>query len=258
MTRPSSRALALGILGIESAAASTVSGALERHVRRGALRALIAVAALACAASIVACGGSPDAVQPTARQSTAQTPVVSMAEDAPVTLAGAQPGMASIGCPTLTQAAAPPSRKDAITPEAAAHAAARAREKVRQRTAEEQAALAAVTTFNALWGEDGRARTSLPEDRPADPAARWSGERYATRAQLALQELAAAPYTMVIDADDEAAARQAFELADTMQAHGASKQHLGLFVRSRQPALAARLAERLTREQGWANVFVVY
>jgi hypothetical protein len=30
-----------------------------------------------------------------------------------------------------------------------------------------------------------------------------------------------------------------------------------VFVRPRNPAQAARLAERLTHEQGWANVFVV-
>ncbi|MBI5716851.1 MAG: hypothetical protein HZC37_04095 [Burkholderiales bacterium] len=109
----------------------------------------------------------------------------------------------------------------------------------------------------SLWGAEGRAKGTLPEDRPAYTAAKWSSQRYATRAQLAAEELIAGPYTLVIDADDEAAVESGLQYADAVHTFAGGRELLGIFVRSRQPALAARLAERLTHEQGWANVFVV-
>lgn len=108
-----------------------------------------------------------------------------------------------------------------------------------------------------LWDAEGRPKTTLPEDRPADSAAHWSGQRYATHAQLAHDELHMAPLTLVIDADDEAAVAGAMSLGEQLAAYGSDKSRLALFVRSKKPALAARLAEQLTA-QGWANVFVVF
>jgi hypothetical protein len=107
-----------------------------------------------------------------------------------------------------------------------------------------------------LWSADGRPLAS-PSHPAARSAAQWSGQRYATREQLAAEELLAAPYTIVIDADDEAAVESGLHLADTVHTYAGGKTTLGVFVRSRNPAQAARLAERLTHEQGWANVFVV-
>jgi hypothetical protein len=108
-----------------------------------------------------------------------------------------------------------------------------------------------------LWRADGLAITTPVEARPADPAARWSAERYASREQLAYEQLTAGPYTVVLDADDDVALEEALEAAKLLRAFRADSARLGVFVRSRQPALAARLAERLSREQGWLNVFVV-
>jgi len=109
----------------------------------------------------------------------------------------------------------------------------------------------------ALWSADGRSRTTPVAQRPADSAAHWPGQRYATQAQLERELLIALPFTMVIDADDEGAVESAMALGETLQTFGSDKTLLALFVRSRHPALAARLAERLTREQGWANVWVL-
>jgi hypothetical protein len=114
---------------------------------------------------------------------------------------------------------------------------------------------------NPLWHADGRARTTLPQDWPADPAAYWSGQRYATRAQLEHELTVAAPYSLVIDVDidvsGDAAIALALQHAETAHAFGGGKQQLGVFVRSPHAALAAHVAERLSTEQGWAHVFVV-
>ena len=108
-----------------------------------------------------------------------------------------------------------------------------------------------------LWRADGLALTTPAAARPQDPAARWSAERYASREQLAFEQLTAAPYTVIFDVDDEAAIEAALEAAARLREFSADSARLGVFVRSRQPALAVRLAERLTRELGWLNVFVV-
>lgn len=81
--------------------------------------------------------------------------------------------------------------------------------------------------------------------------------RYATRERVAYEELVAGPYTLVIDADDEAAVESGMQLAETVHTYTGGKTLLGIFVRSRDLALAVRLAERLTQEQGWEHVFVV-
>ena len=98
---------------------------------------------------------------------------------------------------------------------------------------------------NELWDANGR--TASKGLRP----------RHATREQLATEELVAAPYTLVIDADDDAAVESGLQLAETAHTFAGGKALLGVFVRSRHPALAARLAERLSFEQGWDHVFVV-
>ena len=110
-----------------------------------------------------------------------------------------------------------------------------------------------------LWGADGLALATPAEARPRDPAAHWSAERYATREQLALERLTAAPYTVILEANDEDAIETALAAAGRLRAFSPdAPRRLGLFVRSGQTALATQLAERLTREQGWLNVFVVY
>jgi hypothetical protein len=125
------------------------------------------------------------------------------------------------------------------------------------RATESQPASSHSSTVSApLWSPNGRAMTS-PTSPSARSSAQWSGQRYATREQLAHEELVAGPYTLVIDADDEAAVESGLQLADIVHTHAGGKATFGVFVRSRHPALAARLAERLTLEQGWANVFVV-
>jgi len=98
---------------------------------------------------------------------------------------------------------------------------------------------------NELWDANGRT------------VSKGLGPRHATREQLATEELVAAPYTLVIDADDEAAVESGLQLAETAHTFAGGKALLGVFVRSRHPALAARLAERLSFEQGWDHVFVV-
>jgi hypothetical protein len=121
--------------------------------------------------------------------------------------------------------------------------------------AETPSSAAATTSALSLWGADGRPRAAAdPAASTADPE---SGQRYATREQLAFEENVVAPYTLIIDADDEAAVASGLQLADTVHAHAGGKTLLGVFVRSPQPALAERLAARLAREQGWEHVFVV-
>ena len=54
-----------------------------------------------------------------------------------------------------------------------------------------------------------------------------------------------------------AAVESGLQLAETAHTFAGGKTLMGVFVRSRHPALAARLAERLSFEQGWDHVFVV-
>ena len=81
--------------------------------------------------------------------------------------------------------------------------------------------------------------------------------RHATPGRVAIEERVASPYTLVIDADDEAAVVSGLRLADTVHTFVGGKSQMGVFVRSREPVLAERLAERLMLEQGWEHVFVV-
>src|SRR5512134_2908931 len=94
-------------------------------------------------------------------------------------------------------------------------------------------------------------------ERAGATIAQQTARRYVSREQLAQEELLAAPYTLVIDADDEAALASGLQLAETVHTFAGSKTQLGIFVRSRDTALAERLADRLTLEQGWQHVFVV-
>jgi hypothetical protein len=110
---------------------------------------------------------------------------------------------------------------------------------------------------NGMWGADGHATDQPGTDRSTGIAAQRSGPRHVSREQLVTEELVAGPYTLVIDADDEAAVDSGLQLAEAVHTFAGGKTLLGVFVRSRHPALAARLAERLTFEQGWAHVFIV-
>jgi hypothetical protein len=194
-------------------------------LRHGATWALASLLSLACVLLIAACGGGGGPPHDGAAESS----TASISPDVPVRASTDDPEWAP--GETSTASVAPP-------PTAAAAAAPR-------------------KPISELWNADGRARITLPEDWPADTAAHWSGQRYATRTQLDHEMTTVAPYTLVIDADDEAALETALQYAEAVNTFAGGKDLLGVFVRSRQPALAARLAERLTAEQGWAHVFVV-
>lgn len=190
----------------------------------GAGWVLASLLSLACLLLIAACGGGADS----SRAIDADDSLASISPDVPVRVSTVDPEWAP---------GEMPANSAAIT-SATVVAAAR-------------------KPISELWSADGRARITLPEDWPADTVAYWSGQRYATRAQLDHELTTASPYTLVIDADDEAAVETGLQYADTVHAFAGGKALLRVFVRSRQPALAARLAERLTAEQGWAHVFVV-
>lgn len=208
-----------------SCAATTAPHLRGRSSRcSGAGLVLASLLSLACLVLIAACGGGADS---------------SRAIDADHSLAWIRPDV-----PVRVSTAAPEWAPDEMPAESAPITSTKV-------------VAAARKPISELWSADGRARITLPEDWPADTAAHWSGQRYATRAQLDHELITAAPYTLVIDADDEAAVETGLQYADTVNAFAGGKALLGVFVRSRQPALAARLAERLTAEQGWANVFVV-
>lgn len=111
----------------------------------------------------------------------------------------------------------------------------------------------------ALWDDSGQPLPTAAEDRPADAAAAWSGQRYATRAQLAHEELILSPFTVVLEVPNADAVGGALLLADQVRGyHSGATEHLGLFVRAASAADAARVANRLVAEQGWKNVFVVH
>lgn len=109
-------------------------------------------------------------------------------------------------------------------------------------------------------GDPAAAAHLMPMSAAAAPVAAATQRRalrYATPERVALEELVAAPYTLVIDADDEAAVASGLQLADAVQTYAGGKAQIAVFARSRQQALAERLAERLAAEQGWDHVFVV-
>lgn len=111
----------------------------------------------------------------------------------------------------------------------------------------------------ALWDASGQPLPTEAEDRPADPAAAWSGQRYATRAQLAHEELIASPYTVVVEVPNANAVDGALLLAEQVRVyHSGATERLGLFVRAASAADGARVANRLATEQGWKSVFVVH
>ena len=125
-------------------------------------------------------------------------------------------------------------------------------------------ALAASVQLVACGGGDPAAAAHpVPMSTTATPAPAAAAAqqrpalRHATPERVAIEELIAAPYTLVIDADDEAGVDSGLQLADTVHTFAGGKSEIGVFVRSREPALAERLAERLVREQGWHHVFVV-
>jgi hypothetical protein len=125
-------------------------------------------------------------------------------------------------------------------------------------------ALAGSLQLAACGGGDPAAAAHLmPMTPTATPAATAAATpqrpalRHATPERVAIEELVAAPYTLVIDADDEAAVASGLRLADTVHTFAGGKSQMGVFVRSREPALAERLAVRLMLEQGWEHVFVV-
>jgi hypothetical protein len=212
------------------AVTSTPASPSHRHGRRrGAAWLLISLLAGASVVLISACGGEADGP----RDADAESAAAAGSPEAPTHASTHDPDWApgeTTGASTARSAGA---------------------------TAATPGAPAAHKPLRELWTADGRARITLPEDWPADLAARWSGQRYATRAQLERELIEVLPYTLVIDADDENALHTGLQCAETVSTFAGGKDTVGVFVRSRHPAIAARLAERLVAEQGWINVFVV-
>ena len=93
-----------------------------------------------------------------------------------------------------------------------------------------------------LWDASGQPLPTAPEDRPADPAAAWSGQRYATRAQLAHEELIASTQTVVIEVPNANAVDRALQAAEQLRTyHSGSTKRLGVFVRAMSAADADEL-----------------
>jgi hypothetical protein len=117
--------------------------------------------------------------------------------------------------------------------------------------------------LTACGGGDPSATDTTAAPGPAIASTTGSGmarrpaPRHATLDQLAMEELLVAPYTLVLDIDDEAAAASALQHVEAVRAFGGNPSQLGIFVRSPHAALADRLATHLAIEQGFHRVFVV-
>ncbi|MBK7063330.1 MAG: hypothetical protein IPI03_03745 [Rubrivivax sp.] len=106
-----------------------------------------------------------------------------------------------------------------------------------------------------LWDASGQPLPTAPEDRPADPAAAWSGQRYATRAQLAHEELIASTQTVVIEVPNANAVDRALQAAEQLRTyHSGSTKRLGVFVRAMSAADADELDQRLRGDVVWIAV----
>jgi hypothetical protein len=108
-----------------------------------------------------------------------------------------------------------------------------------------------------LWRADGLALNTPPAARPSDPRRPLVGRALRDARAAGVRAATGRTVHVVLEVDDEAAVDAALYAAARLREFNADSARLGVFVRSRQPAMAARLAERLTREQGWLNVFVV-
>lgn len=107
-----------------------------------------------------------------------------------------------------------------------------------------------------LFDERGRAHLSPSAAVPADPAVRTRAGLYATRAQLAWEELVAAACTVVIDVDALGSTAAALQLAEQVR-YWRDTRGLSFFVRARDPLATARAANALS-DAGFAPVFAVH
>ena len=104
----------------------------------------------------------------------------------------------------------------------------------------------------ALFDERGQALAAAAAAVPPDASARTRSGLYATRAQFEWQALTLPPYTVLLDIDALGSEQAAMD--EAALSRGAAG--VAWFVRARQPAQAARVADRLA-EIGIAPVFVV-
>lgn len=112
-----------------------------------------------------------------------------------------------------------------------------------------------------LFDDLGRPIPAPQKMQPADSAARTRNGLYATQAQYEWQELIAGPYTVLIDVDKLGSAEAAMLVAAQAQELRAmdpspDRHALSYFVRARQPAQAAAVANRLA-DAGFDAVFLL-
>lgn len=103
-----------------------------------------------------------------------------------------------------------------------------------------------------LFDEHGQAFASPAALVPSDASARTRSGLYATRAQYEWQALTLPPYTVLLDVDALGSEQAAVDEAELSR----GAPGVAWFVRARQPARAAMVADRLTYF-GIAPVFVV-
>jgi hypothetical protein len=114
----------------------------------------------------------------------------------------------------------------------------------------------AVAAPPPLFDERRQPHLTPPALVPVDPAARTRSGLYATREQLAWEELVAATCTVVIDVDAVGSPAAAFLLAEQVR-WWRDTRGLSFFVRSRDPLATARTADALS-DAGFAPVFAVH
>lgn len=114
---------------------------------------------------------------------------------------------------------------------------------------------AAPAASEPLFDERGDARLSPMSLMPADTTARSRSGLYATRAQLAWEELTASTSTVLLDVDALGSTLAAVQLAEQVRGWRDTRG-LAFFVRARNPVDAATVANLLT-DAGFAPVFVV-
>lgn len=106
-----------------------------------------------------------------------------------------------------------------------------------------------------LFDAQGRALPAPPARVPADTRARTRNGLYATRAQLAWQELVAMPSTILIDVDANGSVENAVRLAEQVR-FWRGTQGLAFYVRGRDAVAVAEVVNRLS-DAGFGTVFAV-
>lgn len=116
-------------------------------------------------------------------------------------------------------------------------------------------AAAAAVAPAPLFDAQGHARPTPRALQPAATAARTRTGLYATREQLAREELTAGPSTILIDVDANGSADNAVRLAEQVR-FWRGTQGLAFYVRGRDAAAVAEVVNRLS-DAGFGTVFAV-